>query len=218
MTFRRVLSHLRKKTPFGESFGPSGNRQVTIQSSQRLYKKLLQLSEPSTQSLPFETLSVVALGNDGEMDDNKLEFLRKVFCPDAKKALPLIAFVGSIDSVYKRLRYFQASVANASKLDKVLEDTLNIVFFFVLGLLILVFMNFNPWPVLVSITSLLGMFTKSPQGFVIFMEMDEHLTYTFCPVSVSFALGSSLSKWVEGILLIAVRRPYDLGDRIIITR
>ncbi|GKY97780.1 hypothetical protein MPSEU_000736200 [Mayamaea pseudoterrestris] len=191
VTFRQVLAHLRKKTPFGESFGPTWNRQVTITSSQTLYNRLLKLSDASMKSLPFDTLSVIAYGSDGTMDNAKLDAVRKVFCPDAQGQLPLIAFVGSVDAVYKRLRFFQASVANASKLDKVLEDTLNVVFFFVLGLLILVFMNFNPWPVLVSITSLL--------------------------VSVSFALGTSLSKWVEGILLIAVRRPYDLGDRIIIT-
>jgi small-conductance mechanosensitive channel len=33
-------------------------------------------------------------------------------------------------------------------------------------------------------------------------------------VSVLFAVGSSASKYIEGILFIAVRRPYDLGDRI----
>lgn len=156
VTFRRVLAHLKKKTPFGESFGPSWNRHVTILSSQKLYNRLLKLSESATLSLPFETLSVVAVGSDGEIDKDKLRALRKVFCPDAKGELPLLAFVGSIDAVYKRLRYFQASVANASKIDKVLEDTFNVIFFFVLGLVILVFMEFNPWPILVSITSLLG--------------------------------------------------------------
>ena len=83
-------------------------------------------------------------------------------------------------------------------------------------MLILAIMQINPWPLLVSMTSLL--------------------------VSVSFALGSSVSKYVEvsqnalticvgvflvatnvnglsnkkGIMLIAVRRPFDLGDRILI--
>ena len=52
-------------------------------------------------------------------------------------------------------------------------------------------MQFDPYPLLVSITSLL--------------------------VSVSFALGSSVSKYLEGVLLIAVRRPFDLGDRILIS-
>jgi hypothetical protein len=52
------------------------------------------------------------------------------------------------------------------------------------------FLEFNPMPFLVSITSVL--------------------------VSVSFAMGSSVSALVEGVLLIAVSRPFDLGDRVII--
>lgn len=56
--------------------------------------------------------------------------------------------------------------------------------------MLLSILQFNPYPILVSITSLL--------------------------VSISFALGSSVSKYVEGILLIAIRRPFDLGDRIIL--
>ena len=33
-------------------------------------------------------------------------------------------------------------------------------------------------------------------------------------VSFAFAMGSSAAKMVEGMILIAVRRPFDLGDRI----
>ena len=67
---------------------------------------------------------------------------------------------------------------------------LNCFFFFVLTILALALMKLNPWALLVPVSSLL--------------------------VSFSFALGTSFSKFVEGILLIAVRRPYDLGDRIYI--
>jgi len=98
--------------------------------------------------------------------------------------------VQSVDNIYKRGRYFQSSLRNATVIDRALERILNVLFYFVLTLILLSIMNFNPWPLLVSITSLL--------------------------VSVSFALGSSVSKYLEGILLIAVRRPYDLGDRILL--
>jgi small-conductance mechanosensitive channel len=33
-------------------------------------------------------------------------------------------------------------------------------------------------------------------------------------LSVAFVIGSTLSKYIEGIFFIAVRRPYDIGDRI----
>jgi small-conductance mechanosensitive channel len=55
-------------------------------------------------------------------------------------------------------------------------------------MMLLSLLEFNPWALLVSLTSLL--------------------------VSVSFALGPSVSKYVEGVMLIAVTRPFDLGDRI----
>ena len=114
--------------------------------------------------------------------------LRKLFRPGRDESLDLLMFVQSVDSLYRRLRYFRASVSNAGSLDRTLENMFNILFYFVLGLMLLSFMNFNPWSVLVSITSLL--------------------------VSFSFAFGTTVSKYVQGILLIAVTRPFDLGDRI----
>ena len=57
-----------------------------------------------------------------------------------------------------------------------------------LGLLLLSLLNFDPWSLLLSITSLL--------------------------VSFSFAFGQTVSKYVHGMMMIAVFRPYDLGDRV----
>jgi small-conductance mechanosensitive channel len=92
--------------------------------------------------------------------------------------------------VYKRLRFFRASVGNASVIDKVLEGIIDSVFNFVLALVVLSMLQFNPWPLLVSISTLL--------------------------VSLAFAVGPSTARYIEGVLLIALRRPYDLGDRILI--
>jgi small-conductance mechanosensitive channel len=58
------------------------------------------------------------------------------------------------------------------------------------SLVVLTILDFNPWPLLVSMSTLF--------------------------VSFSFAMGSSASKYIEGVLLISLRRPYDLGDRIVI--
>jgi len=81
-------------------------------------------------------------------------------------------------------------VSNASVIDNQLERILNGFYGLLVVILVLLIMQINPWPILLSMTSLL--------------------------VSVSFALGPSVSKYVEGIMLIAVRRPFDLGDRILI--
>jgi Mechanosensitive ion channel len=51
-------------------------------------------------------------------------------------------------------------------------------------------LNINPWPILASTSAML--------------------------VSLSFAFGTSVSRYFDGMLLIVARRPYDLGDRIII--
>ncbi|KAL3923937.1 MAG: hypothetical protein SGARI_006123 [Bacillariaceae sp.] len=93
--------------------------------------------------------------------------------------------------MYKKLRYFRANVGNASVIDHALEKIVDAAFSFALMLVLLSVMRVNPWPLLVSLSTLL--------------------------VSVSFAVGSSASKWFEGMLLVAARRPFDLGDRIYMT-
>ena len=49
-------------------------------------------------------------------------------------------------------------------------------------------LQLNPWTLLVSLSTVL--------------------------VSFAFALGPSAAKLIEGMIMIAVRRPFDLGDRI----
>lgn len=73
--------------------------------------------------------------------------------------------------VYKRFRYFKASVSNASVIDNEIEKIVNFFVSLVLVMIILTILQINPWPILVSMLSLL--------------------------VSVSFALGPSVSKYVE---------------------
>ena len=78
------------------------------------------------------------------------------------------------------MRYFRASVGNASVIDHALESIVDGFYNFILCLVMLSILQINPWPLLVSISTLL--------------------------VSVSFAVGPSAAKYIEGILLIAIRR------------
>ena len=189
LTFRHALTYFDDVHPFGEAFGSASTRDECIAASHTLFWKLVQCV-PGSRSINFDVLAIVATNVDGSQDENKLKLIRRLFQPDANNELNLLAFVQSVDNIYKRLRYFRSAMRNATVIDRQLERFLNIFFYFVLLLMLLSIMHFNPWPLLVSITSLL--------------------------VSVSFALGSSVSKYVEGILLIAVRRPFDLGDRILL--
>ena len=187
LRFRRALSFFGDTYPFGQEYGPASTRDESIESSHTLYGRLLRRA-PQKSVLPFETLAALALDKDGKEDVAKLNFLRKRFRPDAANNLSLFAFVQSCDTIYKKLRFFKASFDNASVISNVLERIINALFFFLLLLVLLALVKVNPSTVLLPATSVL--------------------------VSLSFALGASISKYVEGIFLIAVRRPYDLGDRI----
>eukprot|EP00970_Alexandrium_tamarense_P009980 scaffold1976_cov187-Alexandrium_tamarense.AAC.9 len=70
----------------------------------------------------------------------------------------------------------------------VLENIFNSVYFFFLGLVILSILHMSPWTLLMSLSTVM--------------------------VSFAFALGPSAAKLIEGMMMIAIRRPFDLGDRI----
>jgi small-conductance mechanosensitive channel len=135
-------------------------------------------------------LALATCNEEGQIDADKKRIARRLFRPDAGGQITELAFIQSCDAIFKRLCFFRASVGNSSVIDKVLGNIVDWFYYFTLTMMLLSLLRFNPWALMVSLTSLL--------------------------VSASFALGSSLSRYVEGILLIAVTRPYDLGDRIYI--
>lgn len=175
--------------PFSSYFGRAGTRDESIRSSQKTYNRLLKL-DPGATILSFDVLGLLAIDADGNEDESKRRVLKRLFRPDRFNEITLLAFVQACDSVYKRLRYFRAAVGNSSVIDQVLEQIVDGIFYFVLLLLILSVLKLNPWALLVSISTLL--------------------------FSTAFAIGPSLSRYIEGILLIVARRPYDLGDRVLI--
>ena len=188
LRFRRALTFLDESEPFGELFGPASTREAMVTSAHRVYEKLLKMS-PGSSRLSCEFYDMLALEDDGAtVNHNKRKALRKLFRPDVNNEIGLLPFIQSCDALYKRLRFFRANVGNASVIDHALESICDGAFNFVLLLIILTVMRFNPWPLLVSLSTVL--------------------------VSISFAVGSSASKFFEGVLLVAARRPYDLGDRI----
>lgn len=189
LLFQRALMYMDDSHPFSLAFGPSDTRDRCIKSSQRLYKRLLKFA-PESENLPFDVIDALAYDEDGNYDEERGQAITRLFRPDAFNELSLLSFVQSCDWVYKKLRYFRASVSNSSLIDKVLCQIFNCFFGLGLAFVILAVLNLNPWALLVSSLSLI--------------------------VSFAFALGPSVAKYIEGILLIAVRRPFDLGDRIAI--
>jgi small-conductance mechanosensitive channel len=190
LLFQAALTCMNDDKPFGEAFGPASDRNECILSSQHVYTNLLSLNTSENTVLDFEVLALATCDDEGMVDPGKKKLLRRLFRPDAKNQVTELAFIQSCDAIYKRLSYFRASVGNASVIVNVLAGIVDVFFFCMLALALLSLLEFNPWALLVPFTSLV--------------------------VSLSFALSSSLSKYLEGVMLIADTRPFDLGDRIYI--
>ncbi|GKY96762.1 hypothetical protein MPSEU_000635600 [Mayamaea pseudoterrestris] len=182
--FRQSLSYLNTSRPFSTAFGPASTRAECIHSSEAVYSRLVGVAS----HLKFDLIALLAIDDNGEVDEEKLKELIRVFRPDREGNLNLLEFAKSIDTVYKELRLLRASVANSSKMDRAFENIINIVFYFLVFLCILAGVGVAPDSVL------------SPIGAFI--------------VGLGFMIGSASSKYLEGILFILLRRPYDIGDRI----
>ncbi|KAG7359816.1 mechanosensitive ion channel [Nitzschia inconspicua] len=190
LKFRQALTYMDLDYPFSEAFGRASTRNEMILSAEAVYNRLMNLSSEH-HILSFSVFNIILLQEDGSEDKDKRRALRNLFRPDRRDHLTVLSFVQSCDTIYKKIRYFRASVGNASVIDQVLESIIDVVFYFTLGLIVLSLLNLNPWPLLVSMSTLL--------------------------VTASFAVGPSCAKAIEGILLIVGRRPFDIGDRIIIS-
>jgi small-conductance mechanosensitive channel len=146
------------------------------------------LSDSNKACLNFETLALVAVDSDGTLDQQKLKELVKVFRPDRNGDLTLLDFAKSVDAVYKDMRLLRAGVANSSKIDHAFETLFNFAFYIVLFFIAIGVLGYDPWVFFASVTGII--------------------------VGFGFMIGAACSKYIEGLLLVLVRRPYDIGDRI----
>lgn len=144
LRFRRAVELMDDSKPFGEVFGRASSRDDCISSANSLYWKLLTLT-PDESLLPYDTLTIVVQDEASpEEREGKKFALRRLFRPDRFGQIAHLSFVQTCDSLYRRLRYFRASVLNASAIDRVLEDIIDTVFGFILFLVVLSVMNVNP--------------------------------------------------------------------------
>lgn len=187
LKFRRALTFMDDDRPFGEAFGPAATRDDFLSAAQAVFRRLLCMT-PGREKVAADLFVALAQDENGEIDRAKKNALHKLFRPDAENELGLLAFLQSADTVYRRLRFFRASVGNASVIDHALESIIDAVFNFGLLLVLLSVMRFNPWPLLVSMSTII--------------------------VSVSFAVSSSCSNFIEGLLLICLRRPFGRWPRM----
>ncbi len=153
MHFRRAMSHLRTQLPFSASFGTAGTREECVASSQEVFRRLMTLSEYD-DVLNFEVLALLGAKTDGNLDQDKLMELIKLFRPDRDGSLSIVHFVRSVDKVYKDIRMLRASVHNSSKVDGQFEAIFNFIFYVVIIVVILNTLGFDPLALFVSISGL----------------------------------------------------------------
>ena len=81
LQFRRALAQLKRHYPFSPAFGPCSTRELCLESAQEVFDKLLLRDIASDDALSFDVLAAVAISH-GEMDEDKLKEMIKLFRPD----------------------------------------------------------------------------------------------------------------------------------------
>ena len=136
LRFRKALTFIQKRFPFGKHFGPAETRVACIESAQELYRRL-KLATPGEEYLSFETMAFLALEDDGSINMEKVKAMIKLFRPDRQGNLTLLDFCKSVDAVYKEFRFLGATIENSSRIDRAFENIFNAIFYVILGCIIL---------------------------------------------------------------------------------
>lgn len=188
LKFRKALTLIQRNYPFSYSFGLADTRENCVNSAQKVFDRLM-LKTPGKSALPFETIALVALTDDGKtIDQNKAKDLVKLFRPDRDGNLSMLDFIKSVDNVYKTYRLLIASIDNSGQIDRAFENIINAAFYFLVIVVTFSQLGVNLLPYFLSVSSFLLAFV--------------------------FMIGSASSKYFEGVLFILCRRPYNIGDRI----
>ena len=184
LQFRRALTVLRRRYPFSAAFGPSDTREICIESAQDVFDRLLLRDADSEDDfLNFDVLAVLAAdASTGELDEYKLKQLIKIFRPNRDGRLSRLAFVKSVDAVYKRMRFLGANIHNSSQIDIATESLLNVGFYFILVCIVLGALGIDPLRLFFSLSS-----------FVL---------------AFAFMFGTAAANYFSGVLLILVQRPF----------
>lgn len=83
------------------------------------------------------------------------------------------------------MKLLRASVRNSQKIDKSFEKIFNVLFYFAIACVILNVLGYDPIAVFLSLSSVV--------------------------LAFSFMISQASSKYIEGLLFILYRRPYDIG-------
>ncbi|GFH58160.1 hypothetical protein CTEN210_14636 [Chaetoceros tenuissimus] len=189
LQFRESLKYLDGDYPLSTVFGLADSRKSACHSAEKVYERLL-MKTPDAECINFETISMLAVGPDGKLDKEKARALIRLLRPDREGNLPMLEFVKSCDKIYRRARIFRATTLASAQLDDAFEQIINILFYIVVSIVIVVSIG---------------------------LKTDGIFAFSGALLSLSFMFGGSTSRYLEGVLLVLARQPYDVGDRIAIS-
>ena len=110
---------------------------------------------PNRDTVPFETLALLAKDDKGGINQEKAKELIKVFRPERDGTIGKVEFVKSVDSVYKQLRLLSANIRNSSQIDKAIESLVNVGFYILVGCYVLSALGQNPTAIFFSFSSVI---------------------------------------------------------------
>ena len=154
LQFRQMLAYMEEDYPFSLAFGPAHSRDACVESAQKVYSRLMLLT-PDEIVLPFDTLAVLAKGKDGEIDTEEMKTLIRLFRPERNGDLTCLDFVKSCDEVYKEMRLLRASIANSGQIDHAFEILVNVAFYLIVGIIVLIALNMDPLALFVSVSGII---------------------------------------------------------------
>jgi len=151
LQFKETLHYMDTDHPLSVPFGPADTHKHCIESSERVFGRLM-MRNPGSDKLKFETLLIVALNGDGTLDRVKAKALKRLFKPSRHGDISLLDFAKTCSDVYKRIRMFRAKTLNSAQLDDAFEQLINIVFYFSIVLLVLAILGVDPFNLIISMT------------------------------------------------------------------
>jgi hypothetical protein len=152
LKFRKALTFIQKQYPFSLAFGPAQSREECLESAQDVYNRLL-MRTPERDLLHFETLALLTLDRQGNVDVGKARDLVKLFRPDRQGNLSVLDFVRSVDTVYKSYKLLAASIANSSRIDRAVEHVINVLYYLLVFLVVLLIFDLDPIAIILSLSS-----------------------------------------------------------------
>ncbi|KAG7351927.1 mechanosensitive ion channel [Nitzschia inconspicua] len=184
--FHRAIQCIINLFPLSPSLGIASTRIACLESSQFLFDRLASGSHDGT--LDCKILARLSVISNGATYAETIRRLKKILCPNSQGKLAKIDFLRVADGVYKEWRLLLENLKCSSEMNCALETSVDGIFYAVLLIILLVALGIDVGSLIVSLSSIF--------------------------VGVTVLCGTICSKHLQGILLMLIDEPFDIGDRV----